>query len=71
MKKDFERGEGCNCEVMGDGNNPADHAHVSRATPLDTKRKELEGPQYQEGAISKSREKRTSAQRRDKDIRPI
>jgi hypothetical protein len=70
MKKDFNRGEGCNCLVLGEGNAPADHKHVSRATPLDTKRKEVMGdPQY--AAMNKAREKRTTALRRDKEIKPI
>jgi len=70
MKKDFQRGQGCNCNVMGEGNTPADHSHVSRTTPLMTKKREVENdPQYE--AINKSREKRTTAMRRDEDVKPI
>lgn len=72
LKKDIQPGEGCNCDVMGDGSNVADHAHVSKANPLDTKRKEIQGdPQYQADAIDPAREQRTSAKRRDKDVRPL
>jgi hypothetical protein len=31
-----------NCPVLGDGTNPSDHAHVTKATPLDLKRREFE-----------------------------
>jgi hypothetical protein len=30
-----------NCAVLGDGSNAADHAHVSKKTPIDIKRQEL------------------------------
>jgi hypothetical protein len=64
--------DGNNCCVLGTGDDAKDHPHVSRTTPMDTKRKEIENaPQYQEGAISKSREKRTTALRRNKDTRPL
>ena len=72
MKKDFSRGQGCNCEVMGEGNSPADHSHVSRTTPFQTKRKEIMAdPQYQAEAMDKGREKFMTQRRRDKDVRPL
>jgi hypothetical protein len=68
--KDVKRGT-ANCHVLGEGNSPADHTHVSRTTPLITKKREVESdPQYQADAISKSRERRTTALRRDKDVKP-
>ncbi len=67
--KDVARGT-ANCDVLQEGNAPADHSHHLRATPLDTKRKEVEGdPQYK--AVDKGREKRTTAKRRAKDVRPL
>lgn len=67
--KDVPRGK-ANCHVLGEGHSPADHRHHKRATPLDTKRKEIaEGLQY--AAIDKRREKSTSAKRRNKDTRPL
>ena len=75
MKKNCDFGEGCNCDVMGDGNSPADHSHVSHATPMQTKMKEIQNdPRYlTETApdIDKVRFRRTAAMRRDKDVRPL
>ena len=70
--KDIPRGSGSNCEVLGEGNTPADHRHASRTTPLQTKKRELENdPQYQAEAIDTTRAKRTTALRRAKDVRPL
>ncbi len=72
MNKDIQRGQGCNCEVLQEGNSPADHSHVSRTTPLMTKKREVEGdPQYRAEAIDLAREQRTTRLRRDKDVKPI
>ena len=69
--KDVPRGT-ANCDVLGEGNSPADHSHVSRTTPLQTKKRELENdPQYQAEAIDTTRAKRTTALRRAKDVRPL
>lgn len=70
--KDVSRGQGCNCEVLGEGNSVKDHSYVSRTTPFQTKRREvMADPQYQADAINRSREKRTTQRRRDKDTRPL
>jgi len=72
MKKDIQRGQGCNCDVLQEGNSPADHSHVSRTTPFQTKRKEIMAdPQYQGEAIDPAREARTTRLRRDNDTRPL
>ena len=71
--KDIPRGSGNNCEVLGKGNSASGYSHVSRTTPLQTKKRELENdPQYQaEEAIDTTRAKRTTALRRAKDVRPL
>jgi hypothetical protein len=67
MIKDMKRGT-ANCDVLGEDASAA--THVKRVTPLDTKRKEVEGdPQY--AAVNKAREKSTTAKRRNKDTRPL
>ena len=51
---------------------PADDSHVSRTTPLQTKKRELENdPQYQGEAVNQNREKSTSRKRMDKETRPL
>jgi hypothetical protein len=73
MKKDFQRGTARLAEgasLLQEGNSVSDHSHVSKMTPLDTKKKEIaEGLQYD--AIDKGREKSTSQRRLDKDVRPL
>lgn len=72
LTKDVSRGQGCNCEVLGEGNSVKDHSHVSRTTPFQTNRKEvMNDPQYQSDAIDVSREKRTTRLRRDKEVKPV
>jgi hypothetical protein len=69
--KDVARGT-ANCDVLQEGRDVSDHAHVTKATPLDTKRKEIQGDlQYQTDAIDPAREKSTSAKRMNKDTRPL
>ena len=69
--KDVKSGT-ANCCVLGDGSNASDHAHVSRTTPFQTKKRELlSDPQYQADAIDKARERRTTQLRKDKDTRPL
>ncbi len=68
--KDVPRGS-ANCRVF----DPADDSHVSKVTPLQTKRKELEDdPRYNTELVpdtNKIRERRTTAKRRDKETRPL
>ncbi len=79
MKKNIQRGSGTRiaegASLLGEGRDPADFAHVATATPLQTKRKELENDQrYRTEAApdtNKVRERRTTAMRRDKDVKPI
>ena len=73
--KDLSRGSG---NRVADGArlfDPTDHTHVSKATPLQTKRKELEDdPRYNTELApdtNKTRERRTTAKRRDKETRPL
>lgn len=61
-----------NCGVLGDGSNAVDHAHVSKITPMQTKKKEIMGdPQYQAQAMDKNREKAVTAARRGGNVRPL
>ena len=63
MKKDIQRGimnrlaDGAT--LLQEGGSPADHSHVSRTTPFQTKAKEITSdPPYQAEAMDKAREKR-------------
>ena len=72
--KDLSRGSGNRvaegASLLGEGRDPADHAHVSTATPLETKMRELRAdPQYD--AINQAREKSTSRKRADKETKPL
>ena len=67
--KDVARGT-ANCEVLQEGRNVSDHSHVSKATPLETKMKEIKNDSQYE-AINTAREKRTTRLRRDKETRPL
>jgi len=72
MNKDIQRGQGCNCEVLQEGNSPADHSHVSRTSPFQTKLKEITtDPQYQAEAINPAGEHRTTRLRRNKNTRSL
>ncbi len=69
--KDVPRGS-ANCRVF----DPADDSHVSKATPLQTKMKEFAASKAELGTelapdTNKTRERRTTAMRRDKDVKPI
>jgi len=80
LEKDIPRGSARLAEgasLLGEGNSPADHAHVLTATPLSTKQKEFDvakserlgtelGPD-----LNKAREMRTTQLRRGKDTRPL
>ncbi len=65
--------QGNNCCVLGTGSNPADHSHVSVATPMSTKKKEILGdPQYQKEAMDPKRESAvTKARRGPNSVRPL
>jgi len=73
--KDLPRGSyqvADGASVLGEGSDPADHAHVRKVTPLATKIEELKNdPQYQDGAIDAKREKSTSRKRANKEVKPI
>ena len=61
-----------NCCVLGDGSNAADHSHVSVATPMSTKKKEIMGdPQYQKEAMDPKREAAVTKARRSGNVRPL
>jgi hypothetical protein len=64
-----------NCEILGDGTNPSDSAHVSKRTPLSLKKKEIENdPRYRtefESGIDPKREAATTKARRDGQTRPL
>jgi hypothetical protein len=74
MKNDIPRGT-ANCNVLQEGNGPADHAHCAKRTPMQTRRAEImSDPQYQtdlnEGFDTK-RQKATTHARRDGNARPL
>lgn len=76
IRKDIARGTmnrtADGASVLQEGNSPADHSHVRKVTPLQTKMREvMNDPQYQGDAIDPAREKRTTRLRRDKDVKPI
>src|SRR5262249_13166119 len=64
-----------NCSVLGTGDNPADHAHVSVTTPMKTKLKEFQndpiyGTKFANG-MDPTREKAVTRARRQGNVRPI
>jgi len=77
--KDLPRGSGNRvadgATLLQEGNSPADHAHVGKQTPLETKRKEhMNDPRYRTVLApdtNKVRERRTTAKRQDKETRPL
>ncbi len=76
MKKDIQRGEGCNCDVLQESSETGS-AHVRKTTPLQTKMKEFAASQAERLGtelatdIDKVREGRTTRLRRAKDVRPL
>jgi len=73
--KDVPRGT-ANCDVLQEGRKVSDHQHVSRTTPLQTKMKEFAASKAElESAlapdVSKERQARTTAKRREKGTRPL
>lgn len=71
MKKDIQRGTmnrvAEDASVLGEGNSPADHSHVRKITPLETKAMQMETAPD----VNVEREARTTRLRRDKDVKPI
>lgn len=74
--KDVPRGT-ANCNVLGEGRDPSDFAHVSQSSPIALKRKELtstEGYRTEIAPdINEAREKETSRKRltNSKGVKPI
>lgn len=63
-----ERGN--NCAVLGTSAEAA--THVTRQTPMQTKKKEIEGdPQYQAKAMDPKREAAVTKARRENNVRPL
>jgi len=64
-----------NCAVLGDGSQPEDHAHVTKSTPLDLKRREFQqAEQYKTELapdINQTRDKAVSRARRVGNVRPL
>ena len=73
--KDVPRGT-ANCDVLQESSETGS-AHIKRVTPLDTKRKEFAVAQAERLGTelapdtNKTRERRTTAKRRDKETRPL
>jgi hypothetical protein len=67
--------QGSNCALLGTGENASDHAHVTKSTPLDLKRREFrETKQYTTELtpdINQAREKAVSRARRTGNVRPL
>jgi hypothetical protein len=57
-----------NCAVLQTGDKPSDHAHVAKATPMQTKAKELaDDKKYRTelgAGLNKTRQSRTTRHRR-------
>jgi hypothetical protein len=64
-----------NCEVLGDGSDPGDFAHISKTTPRKTKVKEVHGDlQYRtdlNAGFDVERQKATTKARREGSVRPL
>jgi hypothetical protein len=59
-------------KLLQEGNAPADHAHVSRSSPISLKGQQLENDlQYQDAAINRTREASTSRKRANKETKPL
>jgi hypothetical protein len=77
--KDLARGSGNRVAdgamLLQEGNDPADHGHVRKQTPLQTKAKELaDDMRYRTELvpdINQARQQRTTRLRRAKDVRPL
>jgi hypothetical protein len=66
---------GNNCCLLQTGNDPSDHAHVSKRTPMQTKAAEYANdPRYvtkHESDLSSKREVSTRNLRNSGDVRPL
>jgi hypothetical protein len=67
---------GNNCCLLQEGNSPADHAHVKRQTPMQTKKAEIENdPMYRtevDSGLGPRREAATTKARRGPNsVRPL
>lgn len=64
-----------NCDVLGDGTGANDSAHVTKATPMQTKKKEFANdPMYRtkaESDLNSKREESTRNLRNSGDVRPL
>ena len=58
-----------NCGVLGDGTGASDSAHVSKRTPMQTKKEQMLSAK--EAGINPVREKATTAERRGGNARPL
>ena len=67
-KKDIQRGEGCNCEVLQESSETGS-GHVRKTTPFETKARQMKSAD--ELGINEQREKSTTRLRRAKDVRPL
>ncbi len=66
MKKDIQRGEGCNCDVLQESAEK-DSTHVKRVSPMDTKARQMKSAD--ELGIDTRREKHTSRKRME--VKPL
>ncbi len=66
MKKDIQRGEGCNCDVLQESSESS--AHVKRVSPMDTKAKQMKSAD--ELGIDARRES-SSRKRAEKETKPL
>jgi hypothetical protein len=56
-----------NVKLLGTGKASGDHSHVKKTTPMKTKAKQM----IVTPDINKTREKRVTRMRRDKDVKPL
>ncbi len=74
MNNDIPRGT-ANCRVLQEGNNPEDHAHHTKRTPMQTRRAEImSDPMYQtdlDKGFDTKRQKATTRARREGNARPL
>lgn len=64
-----------NCRLLQTGDNAADHSHVTRQTPMQTKRKEImNDPRYLtevDSGLGPKREAAATKARREGHVRPL
>jgi hypothetical protein len=60
-----------NCGLLA-SESTGSESYIRKQTPFDTRREEImSNPQYQSGAIDKTRERSTAAKRKHNSIRPL